>query len=348
MELRVQFAKGRQREFLNYVKERAMAYSLRDLLQIGFDVSYSSLKKYYNEKLLLPKSFFENLCHIAKIDPNALEVKYLEGNWGQSKGGKKGSAALLKKYPNEIKEWRKLANKNSVKSHLKQIKIPELNEKLSEFIGAYLGDGTLTPYFVRITGDSRYDWPYHDYLARLVLDLFGLKSSIKKEKDSNTLNFRVYSVKLCSFLNKKYKLSYGDKIRNQTKIPSEIMQNRNLALACLRGLMDTDGSISRRGRNGDQFCLQFTNHNKTLLDQVISLGHKLEIFTFFAKDGTGTNSWAKILRYFTIVGSSNLKHVIRFDLRLKGTRIYARDIEKYLEQDLYKDLSLPFKLALGL
>ena len=348
MDQRVKFVKGKQREFLDYVRERAMVSSLRGILQIGFDVSYSALKKYYNEKLLLPKSFFDNLCHIAKIDSKIMDVKYLESSWGQSNGGKKGSACLLKKYPEKIKEWRKLANKNSVTSNLKPIKIPELNEKLAEFIGAYLGDGTLTPYFVRITGDSRYDMSYHVYLAKLVFELFGLKSSIKKEKDSNTLNFRVYSGKLCSLLNKKYKLSYGDKIRNQTKIPSEIMQDRNLSIACLRGLMDTDGSISRRGRNGDQFCLQFTNHNKTLLDQVIFLGDKLEVFTFFAKDGVGTNSWDKVLRYFTIVGSSNLKHVIRFDLRLKGTRIYAKDIEKYLEQDLYKDLILPFKLDKGL
>jgi len=38
----------------------------------------------------MPKNLFENLCHIGKINPSELNIKFIEGNWGQVKGGKIG------------------------------------------------------------------------------------------------------------------------------------------------------------------------------------------------------------------------------------------------------------------
>ena len=75
-----------------------------------------------------------------------------------------------------------------------------------------------------------------------------------------------------------------------------IFKNKELVVACLRGLIDTDGSVSRRGRNGSQFCIQFTSHNKLLLNQVDVIGKKLGIFTFYDRTGTGTNKWKNILK----------------------------------------------------
>ncbi|MFA5174000.1 MAG: hypothetical protein WC438_02355 [Candidatus Pacearchaeota archaeon] len=86
---RILFKKGKQREFLNLVIESTGCISLRGILQFGFSTNYSSLKNYYCERRLLPKDFFESLCHIAKIDMNKLRFSYLEDNWGQVKGGKR-------------------------------------------------------------------------------------------------------------------------------------------------------------------------------------------------------------------------------------------------------------------
>ena len=125
MEQRVRFSKGKQREFLNLVKERLMVSSLRGILQFGFDMPYSTLKGYYNERILFPKSFFENLCHLAKVDPKNLNIHYLNSNWGQIIGGKNGMNVLQKKYPEKIKKWRKLATLNSPvigDANLKKIK----------------------------------------------------------------------------------------------------------------------------------------------------------------------------------------------------------------------------------
>jgi len=88
-EQRVLFHRGKQRKFLNLVVERLNCISLRGILQFGFDIKYFSLKSYYTERRLLPRFFFENLCHIAKIDKRKLNFKFVNGNRGQVKGGKK-------------------------------------------------------------------------------------------------------------------------------------------------------------------------------------------------------------------------------------------------------------------
>lgn len=86
---RVKFEKGKQKRFFDSVIERLRCVSLRGILQFGFDIPYSSLKNYYSERRLLPKDFFDDLCHIAKVNVNELDVEYLGENWGQIKGGKK-------------------------------------------------------------------------------------------------------------------------------------------------------------------------------------------------------------------------------------------------------------------
>ena len=89
MNERVKFGKGKQRDFLNLVINRLNVVSLRGLLQFGVDVRYSSLKNYYLERRFLPRSLFEDLLYLSKIDFKDVRVKYLNNNWGQVKGGKK-------------------------------------------------------------------------------------------------------------------------------------------------------------------------------------------------------------------------------------------------------------------
>tara|TARA_B100001971_G_C17904361_1_gene389605 strand:- start:292 stop:564 length:273 start_codon:yes stop_codon:yes gene_type:complete len=88
--MRVKFKSGEQRKFLDLVISKLNCISLRGILQFGFDISYSSLKNYYTERRLLPQDFFKDLCYLAKINVNRLNVEYLKDNWGRVKGGKNG------------------------------------------------------------------------------------------------------------------------------------------------------------------------------------------------------------------------------------------------------------------
>lgn len=345
---RVKFKKGEQRIFFNKVIEKLNCFSLRKLSDYDLDIPYSTLKKYYSEYYLLPFPLFKKLCSLSKIKKNSLNISYLPGNWGAVKGGKKGIVSMMKKYSSQLPLWRIRGGMNSPIPKTKDITYPELNENLAEFIGAYLGDGTLTKYFIRISGDYRYDLPYFNYLSKLIFKLFGIKPIIIKEKRLvNTAHLLIFSKKICSFLKDDYGIKYGHKIRNKTCVPKDILKDKELSIACLRGLVDTDGSVSRRGKGGSQFCVQFTNHNKKLLYQANSIGKRLRIFTYITGNGTGTNKWENILKYFEIVGSSNLRHIVRFCLRnYESKTIYVGDVVKYYKKNLYRNINLPFKMGL--
>lgn len=340
MERRIKLYPGEQKKIIqNAVKK----YGSLKNLAFKIDINYSSLKNYSCEAILLPENLFEKIIKLTGINKGNLHISYLSPIWGTSLGGKKGIRALEKKYPKKIIKWRKNALKKSRFYNTKKIKIPPLKEKLAEFIGVYLGDGTMTKYFIRISGDYRYDMPYFNYLSKLINNLFGIKASFQREKSKNTAYLTIFSKELCSFLNKEFQLKPGHKIKNNSKIPKKIIQNKKLSIACLRGLIDTDGSITRRG---NQFSIQFTAHNKKLLDQVINLGKKLELFTFSDKTNTGTNKKENIPKYFQIVGSSNLRHIVRFHLKFyKNKTIYRREVIEYYEKPFYSSLTLPYKVG---
>ena len=340
-EKRVKLKKGRQRELI--LKASKKEGSLKKFGK-KLNVPYSTFKKYGQEKFLMSESLFKEIIKAANIKEE-IEREYLKNTWGNSIGGKKGMKTLNEKYSEEIIKWRKKGLNKSSQRKPRKIKKPKLNEKFAEFIGVYLGDGTMTKYFIRISGDFRYDKPYFEYLKKLVEELFGIDSKITKEKKHNTSYLTIFSKEVCSLLNKKYQISYGHKIKNKTIIPKEIINNKKLMFACIRGLIDTDGSISRRGRNGSQFCIQFTSHNKTLLKQVEKFMESEKIFTFGDKTGTGTNKKEKIIEYFKNIGSSNLRHIVRFYERIYDSNtIYQKDVPKYYKQNFYKTLNLPFKI----
>ena len=88
--MRVKFKKNKQRQFLNLVVDRLNCISIRGILQFGFDIKYDCLKSYYLERRTLPIDFFNDLCYLARINKNKLNIEYLDDNWGQTKSRKKG------------------------------------------------------------------------------------------------------------------------------------------------------------------------------------------------------------------------------------------------------------------
>jgi hypothetical protein len=85
--LRVKFKEKEQRKFMQEVLKRINCPSLRELGN-RLTINYSTLKNYFNEERCLPENLFNDLCYISKINKNELNIKFLEENWGQIKGGK--------------------------------------------------------------------------------------------------------------------------------------------------------------------------------------------------------------------------------------------------------------------
>ncbi|MDP3965904.1 MAG: hypothetical protein Q8Q04_00020 [archaeon] len=87
--MRVKFSKEKEREFIDKVLEKTGSPSLRELLNRGVDLNYSSLKNYYSERRSLPLNLFENLCKLSGINKNELDFEITSENRGQIIGGKK-------------------------------------------------------------------------------------------------------------------------------------------------------------------------------------------------------------------------------------------------------------------
>ena len=87
---RVNFRKNQQRKFIKQILEKINCPSLRELINRGFEIPYSTLRNYFNESRKMPENLFIDLCAIAKINPLTIKIKYLDKHWGQIKGGKNG------------------------------------------------------------------------------------------------------------------------------------------------------------------------------------------------------------------------------------------------------------------
>ena len=128
--------------------------------------------------------------------------------------------------------------------------------------------------------------------------------------------------------------------RQAATIPIEIMQNRELAISCLRGLIDADGGIFK---DGNSISIRFSSHDKPLIDQVGEIGRSLGIFTFRNALETGTRSWNNVVKYFRVVGSSNIRHIVRFQKRFSENKLLKKsEVVRYYKT--YKGISLPFSL----
>ena len=313
---RIRLRAGKQRQLIEKAKAKNNFSWKNFAACLGLNESYLQ-NELRHETRTLRRSIFEALCFFAGEEYSSHISESLDSKWGQRKGG---------------------ANSNAGGKGLIRIKKPKFDERLAELVGAYLGDGTLTQYFMRITEDKRYCLPHLEYLGNLAEETFCIKPTIRIPSKRNIAFLEIRSKQFCGYFRENLGLSFGDKIRNKSKIPEQILKRENLANACLRGLMDTDGSLSKRG---NQMCLEFTSFNPVLLEQVWQIGKRCGLFTHRNKEQVGTNSWGKIKLYFNIVGSSNRIHIIRFCERLHNRKLlYKTGLFPYFKK--YDGVRIPF------
>ncbi|MEX0920791.1 MAG: hypothetical protein WDZ62_00835 [Candidatus Pacearchaeota archaeon] len=86
--MKLKFEKGKQREFIDLVLEATACPTLRELINRGINVGYSSLKNYYVERRKIPLNLFEVLCKISNLNESHFSFEEVPENWGQVKGGK--------------------------------------------------------------------------------------------------------------------------------------------------------------------------------------------------------------------------------------------------------------------
>lgn len=181
-----------------------------------------------------------------------------------------------------------------------------------------LGDGGIrSKYQLTISFNYKTDREFAGYIARLIKRLFAVEYIISRKKDSLGADIVVSSARVIDFLLKQGLIA-GSKIKNQVDIPGWIKKNNKFQKACLRGLVDTDGSLyCHRYKVNNKWYeylkLDFTSCSKPLLRSAYAIFTNLGIKASLKGVHITVSAKSEVNRYLAKVGSSNLKFVDRWE-----------------------------------
>jgi hypothetical protein len=243
----------------------------------------------------------------------------------QSLNGRKGALVRNAKYGNfGTLEGRRRGGQNSIKSQIasgsgspfvaRPIVTPPFSNDLAEFVGILLGDGHINENQISISLNRNDDRDYSSYVTMLIQRLFKFKPTINERIDRNVIVILISRKNVVKYL-RLIGMKIGNKVRQQIDVPEWIRINHSYSVACVRGLVDTDGCmyIDKHIINNklyEYLGLNFTNRSIPILEFVKSVWLRLNyhllangLFSACLKRGK------EIDDYMQCVGSSNEKIV---------------------------------------
>lgn len=324
---RVFFPSGRQKIFLETVQKKT-GFSWKKLAQ-KVNIHNRTLNDWRREKYSIPLVAVRKLALIShiKISKN---VTIKEAYSHTSLAGKKAGKLVYEKYgsiggdpEHRKRQWRKWWNEKG-KFNLphqfqqKDIALPKQSSLLAEFVGAFIGDGGMTKGQITITLNCKDDALYIVFITRIIQKLFDIKPGLFTRTKHSVSIITISRIRAVAFL-QSMGFKTGNKIKYGIDIPQWITRNRTYKIACMRGLMDTDGCIYNECHTakGKKYCY--------IRLSLVSASPKLQLSVFKILEGLGFSpkirnnrsvqleKHEEIVRYFKIVGSSNSKHKRRFE-----------------------------------
>ena len=299
--MRIKLKEGKQRELINLAKRNLTWKELSEKINLSQDYIRNELK---NEERLLSEETYKKLCQLTNFYYNNFIEEKLDDNWGRSKGGStfKGK-----------KKW-----------GVKDLTEPKEDKKLAELSGIILGDGHIESYIkgkrircyaMQVSGDLSNDFEYlSKYVTELIKEVFKEKPKLKKVPKENGVYIRIYGKNIVLFLEKKG-LKAGNKKKNNQGIPNWIKDDDIYLIECLRGLIDTDGSVHYISRGNKNIRISFTSYIPKLIydvrESLLRLGvHPSKIIK---NNQIFLSRKEDISLYMKLIGFNNQKHLKRFE-----------------------------------
>lgn len=324
---------GYQKRFLEMCagKLRLSHKNFAALLKIG----PRSLSDWKREKNLMSLEAVRLLSKKTKIRPRH-QLKIEDKFWYTRVGGSKGGRIIFKKYgriggdeeyrKRKWEEWwqkmvhgKKLGKLPLFKSL--PFKKPRQSEKLAELIGIIMGDGSINKYQITITLHHKDDLAYSKFVIKLIKRLFRLTPSLYHIPEQSINVIAMSRVNIVRYLN-AFGLPIGNKIKQLLDMPQWIKSNKKFRVACLRGLVDTDGSVithryKARGKWYSYKKIGFTSFSKPLIASVYAILKELGLHPRISQGhDIRLDRVADVKKYFALVSSHNPKHLKRYrDIR---------------------------------
>jgi len=325
---RVVFPKSDQHIFLKKV-EYKLGITSKALASI-LNIHPRTLADWKREKFLMSLEAFNKIFKLTGLEtPHNIKIRDQFSH--ASKAGKIGGRATYEKYGivggnpeirkiKWVKWWNEKGKTLKIKIlQPKSFKSPNKNIHLAEFIGIMLGDGSLNNRQIAITLNYK-EKEYGDFVSKLCEKLFDVTPSLYLDPKGSVRNIVISRTLLTDFLTEKLGMKKGNKITNQVDIPQWIKDDKKLSIACLRGLIDTDGSlIIHKYRSKNKLYtykkIGFTNRSLPLLLSVNQALDSLGIKNrFMGKYDIRVESQKDVEIYFKLVGTNNPKHCKRYSL----------------------------------
>lgn len=323
--MRTLFPKGKQREFIDKI---LLKVSIKDFAKIC-NISERTVRDWRREKFLSDLDSLKKISNKFNIKiPSNIELK--DDYWYVVSGSSAGAKAVYEKYGRYFgnpeyrrKRWyewweKEGKHKNSLLFREKSIKKPQKSTDLAEFVGIILGDGSIGKSQISITLHSEDDKEYGDFVTKLIKKLFNVYIGIHHRKDSKAISYNVSRTELIRFCTEKLGLKQGNKVKQQVDIPDWVKKDRQYSIACVRGLVDTDGCVfTHRYKVSNRFYdykkLSFTNHSYPLRKSVFDILKYNGLNPRFVKtkEDIRLDSISDMQKYFKIFSSHNPKHLKR-------------------------------------
>jgi len=317
---RVKFPKNQQKIFFDSVR-RKTGFNWTKIALLC-KVHPRSVSGWAREKQLPTENSIKILCKVSELPFPQSDL--VDEYWSTKKAGKIGGRNNVLKNGNPgTVDGRIKGGKNSVKVNQKlnndfvkrkEINLPKHSDVLAELFGIILGDGHLRNGRFGITLNKFVDSDYSVYVSSIIKFLFGLCPRVYVR--NNFIQIDLISIVATEFLIKNG-LKTGNKVTHQVDVPLWIKKNESYSQRCVRGLIDTDGSVyldkhKIRERNYASLCIDFTNHSRPLLNFVKTYlsSHNYNVTQNLWNIRIRRNNDVK--RFFMEIGFSNIKHENKF------------------------------------
>lgn len=322
MENRIKFLPGQQKIFLQSVQTKSRLHP-DELAKLAGIVprSYRDWKREKMNITLAAGLFFQKKFGILLPEnPEAMVLRWKEFKILLSR---KGGIACYRKHgsPGTIEGRKKggvkalsILRAKGIVPERKKYDLPsKYNEELAEFVGILLGDGGITREQTAITLNSEADKDYVLYVNELENKLFNARPKNIKRNDSKAIVIYLNGINLVDYLI-KIGLKVGNKVKQQVDVPDWIKKSKEFRIACVRGLMDTDGGVflHKYKVNGKVYAYKkicFTNRSVPLLifvnDVLEEIGLTPKLITKVENKKVWLYNKQEVEQYLNTIGSHN-------------------------------------------
>lgn len=339
---RIIFPKGKQSEFIYRVINNNKI-KVDDLASIC-NVSSRTIRDWRREKFTISEKALLQLSQKYKVKIPA-KIRCVADYWYVEKGARKGALRRLALYGSpgtldgrrkggRISQLRRKENPEKyrlLKCIVRKSFCPiSISTPFAEAVGIILGDGGMTDYQLKIYLDRNTDYGYCNYVKQLFKNVFGEYPKIYDNKKQGTLELIISGINLIEKLS-QVGLGKGDKVKRQVDFPMWIWDKIEYQVACVRGLMDTDGGLyfHKHWTNGIRYRnlgLCFTSWSKPLLKSVVKVLEKHTIKLSIDNDQRiYVYNLDDIEKYLRIFGSNNPKIKQKFEYHKTHDKVIEKN-----------------------